>query len=35
MFPFWIEVSAELLVQVALAGITGLACLMQTLILSR
>ncbi len=35
MFPFWVEVSAELLVQVALAGLTGLACLVQSLILSR
>lgn len=35
MYPFWVEVSWEELLQVAMFGITAVACLVQTLLFSR
>jgi hypothetical protein len=35
MFPFWIEVSADVLWQLVLGGVTGLVCLVQTFLSAR
>lgn len=35
MYPFWVEVPIELLVELAAAGLTGLVCLVQTFLMTR
>lgn len=30
MFPFWVEVSLDMLIQLSVMGLAGLACLIQT-----
>ncbi len=35
MYPFWVEIPVEVLMEVAAAGLMGLVCLLQALLLPR
>lgn len=35
MYPFWVEISWEEMLQVGTVGLTGLVCLVQSLLFTR